>query len=279
MSAGGAPVAPPPNPAVSFPAPRVTLPAGPDILRTYSGAFVCLEIVSGAACGAGPAPAPPPPPARPGPLPGNGALPPRGPRPPRCPVLPPGPLAWHLLTLAPARPLATEMAPRERAAARGDRGLGTLSAEGCGAGGRVRAPRRPRWAAAGAGARPGLLLTCHFVGWCKGAADARWPGGRHAAGSGAGGGGDRGSRLPARPPCGAPRAVGRGAGPGGGRGAGAVRAAPPAVPTRGPPRRRPVTCAARPPRAPSGPGGARAPGLSRSLPGLETPELFFFKGT
>lgn len=49
MSAGGAPVPPPPNPAVSFPAPRITLPAGPDILRTYSGAFVCLEIVSGAA--------------------------------------------------------------------------------------------------------------------------------------------------------------------------------------------------------------------------------------
>lgn len=49
MSAGGAAVPPPPNPAVSFPAPRVTLPAGPDILRTYSGAFVCLEIVSGAA--------------------------------------------------------------------------------------------------------------------------------------------------------------------------------------------------------------------------------------
>ncbi|XP_026641640.1 protein MAL2 [Microtus ochrogaster] len=48
MSAGGA-VPPPPNPAVSFPAPRITLPAGPDILRTYSGAFVCLEIVSGAA--------------------------------------------------------------------------------------------------------------------------------------------------------------------------------------------------------------------------------------
>nr|KAF6405236.1 mal, T cell differentiation protein 2 [Rousettus aegyptiacus] len=44
MSAGGAPVLPPPNPAVSFPAPRVTLPVGPDILRTYSGAFVCLEI-------------------------------------------------------------------------------------------------------------------------------------------------------------------------------------------------------------------------------------------
>lgn len=49
MSAGGAAVPPPPNPAVSFPAPRITLPAGPDMLRTYSGAFVCLEIVSGAA--------------------------------------------------------------------------------------------------------------------------------------------------------------------------------------------------------------------------------------
>ncbi|XP_027287210.1 protein MAL2 isoform X2 [Cricetulus griseus] len=47
MSAGGAAVPPPPNPAVSFPAPRVTLPVGPDILRTYSGAFVCLEIVLG----------------------------------------------------------------------------------------------------------------------------------------------------------------------------------------------------------------------------------------
>lgn len=254
MSAGGAPVVPPPNPAVSFPAPRVTLPAGPDILRTYSGAFVCLEIVSGAACGAGPAPAPPPParPRAPAPFPATGPFP-RAARGPRCPALPPGPLAWHLLTLAPARPLATEAAPRERAAARGHRGLGTLGAEGCGAAGRVRAPRRPRWAAAGAGARPGLLLTCHFVGWCKGAADARWPGGRHAAGSGAGGGGDRGSRLPAAV-RGAP-GRGRGAGPGGGRGAGAVRAAPPAVPTRGPPCRRRVPCAARPPRAPSGPGG------------------------
>uniref|UniRef100_A0A8C0VX73 MARVEL domain-containing protein n=1 Tax=Castor canadensis TaxID=51338 RepID=A0A8C0VX73_CASCN len=47
MSAGGASVPPPPNPAVSFPAPRVTLPAGLDILRTYSGAFVCLEILFG----------------------------------------------------------------------------------------------------------------------------------------------------------------------------------------------------------------------------------------
>ncbi|KAK2115074.1 Alpha-glucosidase [Saguinus oedipus] len=32
---------------MSFPAPRVTLPAGPDILRTYLGAFVCLEILFG----------------------------------------------------------------------------------------------------------------------------------------------------------------------------------------------------------------------------------------
>ncbi|XP_036597098.1 protein MAL2 [Trichosurus vulpecula] len=47
MSAGGAPMPPTPNPAVSFPAPRVTLPVGPDILRTYSGAFVCLEILFG----------------------------------------------------------------------------------------------------------------------------------------------------------------------------------------------------------------------------------------
>ncbi|XP_003408207.1 protein MAL2 [Loxodonta africana] len=47
MSAGGASVPPPPNPAASFPSPRVTLPVGFDILRTYSGAFVCLEIVFG----------------------------------------------------------------------------------------------------------------------------------------------------------------------------------------------------------------------------------------
>lgn len=47
MSAAGS-VPPPPNPAVSFPAPRVNLPSGLAILRTYSGAFVCLEIVSGA---------------------------------------------------------------------------------------------------------------------------------------------------------------------------------------------------------------------------------------
>ena len=102
---------------MSFPAPRVTLPAGPDILRTYSGAFVCLEIVSGAAwvrvapwvartggrilnpgsylpLRGTPAPVPPtwPPPAL---LPGSS----------RCPAQPasgrrrhrPGPLAWHLL--------------------------------------------------------------------------------------------------------------------------------------------------------------------------------------
>ncbi|XP_004580757.1 protein MAL2 [Ochotona princeps] len=46
MSAAGS-VPPPPNPAVSFPAPRVNLPSGLAILRTYSGAFVCLEILFG----------------------------------------------------------------------------------------------------------------------------------------------------------------------------------------------------------------------------------------
>ncbi|XP_027709857.1 protein MAL2 [Vombatus ursinus] len=46
MSAGGS-MPPPPNPAGAFPAPRVTLPVGTDILRTYSGAFVCLEILFG----------------------------------------------------------------------------------------------------------------------------------------------------------------------------------------------------------------------------------------
>lgn len=37
---------PPPNPAAYFPPPRVTLPSGLEILRTYSGAFIFLEIVS-----------------------------------------------------------------------------------------------------------------------------------------------------------------------------------------------------------------------------------------
>lgn len=37
---------PPPNPAAYFPPPRVTLPSGLEILRTYSGAVIFLEIVS-----------------------------------------------------------------------------------------------------------------------------------------------------------------------------------------------------------------------------------------
>uniref|UniRef100_A0A8C8S8U4 Mal, T cell differentiation protein 2 (gene/pseudogene) n=1 Tax=Pelusios castaneus TaxID=367368 RepID=A0A8C8S8U4_9SAUR len=38
----------PPPPAAYFPAARITLPAGLDILRTYSGAFIGLEILFGA---------------------------------------------------------------------------------------------------------------------------------------------------------------------------------------------------------------------------------------
>ncbi|NXC39452.1 MAL2 protein, partial [Penelope pileata] len=38
---------PPPNPAAYFPPPRVTLPSGLEILRTYSGAFIFLEILFG----------------------------------------------------------------------------------------------------------------------------------------------------------------------------------------------------------------------------------------
>lgn len=37
---------PPPNPAPYFPPPRVTLPSGLEILRTFSGAVIFLEIVS-----------------------------------------------------------------------------------------------------------------------------------------------------------------------------------------------------------------------------------------
>ncbi|XP_016334686.1 protein MAL2-like [Sinocyclocheilus anshuiensis] len=37
-----------PNPATtSFPAPTISLPLGMEILRTYSGALICLEIVFG----------------------------------------------------------------------------------------------------------------------------------------------------------------------------------------------------------------------------------------
>uniref|UniRef100_A0A8C3L506 Mal, T cell differentiation protein 2 (gene/pseudogene) n=1 Tax=Chrysolophus pictus TaxID=9089 RepID=A0A8C3L506_CHRPC len=38
---------PPPNPVAYFPPPRVTLPSGLEILRTYSGAFIFLEILFG----------------------------------------------------------------------------------------------------------------------------------------------------------------------------------------------------------------------------------------
>lgn len=133
MSAGGAVVPPPPNPAVSFPAPRITLPAGPDILRTYSGAFVCLEIVSGADAvraapegGRGPAAASYPPlsplraPQRPCLRRGLFLRPCRRPldaqrspnRGDRAAVRhrPLAPVTGHLLP-----PLATEMAPGERA--------------------------------------------------------------------------------------------------------------------------------------------------------------------
>ena len=42
MSAPADPVAA----ATTFPSPAISLPVGLDILRTYSGALVCLEIVS-----------------------------------------------------------------------------------------------------------------------------------------------------------------------------------------------------------------------------------------
>ncbi|XP_062847888.1 protein MAL2 [Trichomycterus rosablanca] len=36
------------NPAAtSFPAPTISLPLGPDVIRTYSGALICLEIIFG----------------------------------------------------------------------------------------------------------------------------------------------------------------------------------------------------------------------------------------
>ncbi|POI20280.1 hypothetical protein CIB84_015973 [Bambusicola thoracicus] len=46
MPSGSLSMPPPPNPAAYFPPPRVTLPSGLEILRTYSGAFIFLEIVS-----------------------------------------------------------------------------------------------------------------------------------------------------------------------------------------------------------------------------------------
>lgn len=43
---GSSSMPPPPNTVAYFPPPRVTLPSGLEILRTYSGAFIFLEIVS-----------------------------------------------------------------------------------------------------------------------------------------------------------------------------------------------------------------------------------------
>ncbi|XP_033855326.2 protein MAL2-like [Acipenser ruthenus] len=37
----------PPNPGLAFSVPKISLPTGFDVLRTYSGAFVCLEILFG----------------------------------------------------------------------------------------------------------------------------------------------------------------------------------------------------------------------------------------
>ncbi|KAI1894205.1 hypothetical protein AGOR_G00113430 [Albula goreensis] len=42
-----APAAPAATAATAFPAPAISLPVGLDILRTYSGALVCLEILFG----------------------------------------------------------------------------------------------------------------------------------------------------------------------------------------------------------------------------------------
>ncbi|XP_054841498.1 protein MAL2 [Eublepharis macularius] len=46
--ARGGSMPPPPNATAYFPPPRITLPSGLEILRTYSGAFICLEILFGA---------------------------------------------------------------------------------------------------------------------------------------------------------------------------------------------------------------------------------------
>ncbi|KAJ7338086.1 hypothetical protein JRQ81_010644 [Phrynocephalus forsythii] len=45
---GGGAMPPPPTATAYYPPPRITLPAGLEILRTYSGAFICLEILFGA---------------------------------------------------------------------------------------------------------------------------------------------------------------------------------------------------------------------------------------
>ncbi|XP_060631801.1 protein MAL2 [Anolis sagrei] len=45
---GGGSMPPPPTATAHYPPPRITLPSGLEILRTYSGAFICLEILFGA---------------------------------------------------------------------------------------------------------------------------------------------------------------------------------------------------------------------------------------
>uniref|UniRef100_A0A8D0E8W5 Mal, T cell differentiation protein 2 n=1 Tax=Salvator merianae TaxID=96440 RepID=A0A8D0E8W5_SALMN len=45
---GGSSMPPPPNATAYYPPQRITLPSGVEILRTYSGAFICLEILFGA---------------------------------------------------------------------------------------------------------------------------------------------------------------------------------------------------------------------------------------
>ncbi|XP_075070095.1 protein MAL2 [Mixophyes fleayi] len=47
MAEQGVPPVPSPA-ALSYPAASVSLPTGPEVLRTYTGAFVCLEIIFGA---------------------------------------------------------------------------------------------------------------------------------------------------------------------------------------------------------------------------------------
>ncbi|XP_033011675.1 protein MAL2 [Lacerta agilis] len=48
ISSRGGAMPPPPNATAYYPPPRITLPSGLEILRTYSGAFICLEILFGA---------------------------------------------------------------------------------------------------------------------------------------------------------------------------------------------------------------------------------------
>nr|XP_033789830.1 protein MAL2 isoform X2 [Geotrypetes seraphini] len=46
MAETGVPPAPTPA-ALAYSAPTINLPTGPDVLRTYTGAFICLELIFG----------------------------------------------------------------------------------------------------------------------------------------------------------------------------------------------------------------------------------------